>query len=150
VHLVDSRLDRVGLVNGIAMLLALDPVRLRVRLDLPHVRAGGDIIDQGSVTRGDDDVRGPERPVGNAACREHGADRRLRARGLVLERPVDVPAASVLVIHRIGCAHVGLVLQVDDERSLFPGSSVLQDPGLDLHLVAAGRGPSVEHGERAD
>ena len=53
-------------------------------------------------------------------------------------------------LHRVRGAQIRLLLQVDDDRSLVPVRCVPQDPALDLRLIAAGRGPAVEHGDPDD
>ena len=47
-------------------------------------------------------------------------DRRLRASGVPLQRPVDVPPARVRVPHAVGGAHIGLVTEVDEKGGAPP------------------------------
>ena len=149
VHLDDARLDgrgRLGLGDaGLRDLAALDPLRAVVRFDRGDVRPGREVVNQRRAPAREDHVCDPVRLVGDAPRAQHGADGRLRAGGFRLERPVDVPAASILVRHPVGRAQIGLSLQVDDDRGLIPVRRVPQDFGFDLRLIAAGRGPAVSH-----
>ena len=81
---------------------------------------------------------------------EIGLDRPLRPLGLSLQRPVDVPAPRVLILHLVSRAQVGLVRQVDDEGRLLSVRRVTHDAAFDL--VRVGRadrptGPPEQHGE---
>src|SRR5207249_4639606 len=107
----------------------------------------GEPIDDRAVAGDEDDVRDPEGPVGNALRLEQRLDRRLRAGGLLRERPVYVPAAGVLVLHAVGGAQVGLVPQVDGERGLLSVRGVAQHSLLNLVSVTADGSVSEQHRE---
>ena len=149
VDLRHARLDCVG-PGASARRLRLEPPGAVVRLDHAHVRAGGESLDQRPVASRSDHVRRPVRCVRGLPRLEQRADRGLCPCGVPLEGPVDVPATSVLVPHRIRGAQIGLVAQLDDERGVLPAGRVLQNLRIDLRPAATGRGPADQQGDADD
>ena len=134
-----GRLDRIPLVDRLGSVLALEAVRAGVRLDPLDVRPGGDVLDDGSIALGNDHVDRPVRLVRHALRVQRRLDRRLRAGSVLLQRVVDVPAASILILHVIGRADIRLVAQVDHERCFLAAGGVEQNLIADLGLAAARR-----------
>ena len=146
---VDAVLDGSGRV-AFRRWSVLDPLRRGVRLDDLHVRAIGQVLDERPVALGHDDVRDPERLVGNVPRAQHRAERRLRAIGVLPERFEDVVTTGSLVLHAVGGTHIRLIVQVDDERCFSSVRGLLQDFLVDLFVLDSAAGGVVDteqHGE---
>src|SRR5262245_49159429 len=132
VHGVEVRRRRIG---------GAEPVRRVVGLDHLDVGPRGEAVDERTVARVHEDlVRHPERSVRDALPIEHGLERALRLLGGLLERSVHVPAARVLVLHRIRLAQIRLLRELDDEGGLPPGRRVAQNAVLNLACVEPSHG----------
>jgi hypothetical protein len=143
-HERDVRLDRVRARRGQKIergpeLVAVgrrEPVRRVVRLDRLDVGPCGQAVHEHASPRADHElVRDPERAVRDALSVEHRLERPLRLLGRPLQRPVDVPASGVLILHRVRLAEVGLLSELDDERALPARSRVAQDAVLNFSCV---------------